>query len=227
MGYAARGLMLWVLLTTEIILSVVLLVSKRCFTTPCLFGYTLFSIISAITFNPSNVPFFGIMAAASDFLKGTVLLEVFLLLTSRLDKTDRLLSAAIGILAAALVTASAYDLPNKMGGHMLTLVWMASFALAVLWWTWRRGERLEGWVVENACVLALYLTVKAAAVVIWGFTKEWRWGLINDASTGLLAICFVLWVYAGPRADKKEQVAGSEGDPKRDNGYGNRSHRLT
>lgn len=219
--------MLWILLATEILFLVVLIASRRCFTTPCLFGYTLFSIVSAITFSPTKVAFFGAMAFASDTLKAFVLLEAFLLLTHKLDKTDRLLSAAIGILAAALITSAAYDLPNKMSGHMLTLVWMASFALAVLWWAWRRGESLESWVVGNACVLAFYLTVKATAVVLWGFTKEWRWGLINDMSTGTLAICFILWVYAGPRANQKEQIAGSEGDPERDNGYGNRSHRLT
>lgn len=218
---------LWLLVSAEVILLGVLLWTRRCFATPCLFGYVLFSIASALTFSPSDVAFWEYMARANDLLKALVLLETFLLLTRTLDKTDKILSAAIGICAAGLVTASAYGLPNRESLHMLTLVWMTSFAWAMLWWAWRRGERARDWQVGNAGMLAAYLTMKTIPVIIWGFsgTKGWYW--INDAVMLAQACCFLLWVGVGPETHKVESIAGANAQAEGNESNQYRSHRLT
>lgn len=213
--------MRWVLAASEVWLLVRMIRGRRFRDTPCLFGYVLFALFSAISYSPYNAEFTAAMSHASDWLKGMALLEAFVLLSMGMDQTDRTLSAAIGIFAASSVTASAYGLPSRVTDHMLTLIWLATAALAVAWWSWRRGQRIEGWIVANAWLLAWYLLLKAGAVVLWTFTKEAGWEFVNSAAMLLEAECFVLWAYNGP------QETAAERDEERENGQDDRFHRLS
>src|SRR5277367_2332861 len=199
-------LALALLASSELFLIATLVYKRGYRVTPSLFLYTCFALGSALTYDPMDTQFTAAMARISDWLKAIVLLETFCIVSRGLDATDRTLSAAIGVLASATVVASAHGMVSRVSVHMEALVGLASFACAMCWWAWRRGE-----CTEHAWVLCCYLVVKAGAVLLWSFTGGWGWAWINGGAMLAEAGCFVGWsMHDGPQIVSAKRQAECE-----------------